>query len=110
MATAPNTNDTTLAGFIWKVADELWGDFPHTDFGKIILPFTVLRRLECVLEPTRDKVVETYDTFKDQGIPLDAILCDASGQPFYNTSKYSLSNLGSTKTLANLKDYISSFS
>lgn len=110
MATAPNTNDTTLAGFIWKVADDLWGDFPHTDFGKIILPFTVLRRLECVLEPTRDKVVETYDNFKDQGIPLDAILCDASGQPFYNTSKYSLSNLGSTKTLANLKDYISSFS
>lgn len=110
MALAPNTNDTTLAGFIWKVADDLWGDFPHTDFGKIILPFTVLRRLECVLEPTRDKVVESYDTFKDQGIPLDAILCDASGQPFYNTSKYNLSNLGSTKTLANLKDYISSFS
>lgn len=110
MATVPNTNDTTLAGFIWKVADDLWGDFPHTDFGKIILPFTVLRRLECVLEPTRDKVVETYDTFKDQGIPLDAILCDASSQPFYNTSKYNLSNLGSTKTLANLKDYISSFS
>lgn len=110
MATPPSNNDTTLAGFIWKVADDLWGDFPHTDFGKIILPFTVLRRLECVLEPTRDKVVETYDSFKDQGIPLDAILCDASGQPFYNTSKYNLSNLGSTKTLANLKDYISSFS
>ena len=58
MATAPNTNDTTLAGFIWKVADDLWGDFPHTDFGKIILPFTVLRRLEPVHNLFNNKVIK----------------------------------------------------
>jgi type I restriction enzyme M protein len=43
----------SLAGECWKIAEVLWGDFKHTDFGKIILPFTLLRRLECVLEPTR---------------------------------------------------------
>ncbi|MDR8253427.1 SAM-dependent DNA methyltransferase, partial [Acinetobacter baumannii] len=42
------------ADFIWKNAEDLWGDFKHTDFGKIILPFTLLRRLECALEPTRE--------------------------------------------------------
>ena len=71
MAIAPNTNDSTLAGFIWKNADDLWGDFPHTDFGKIILPFTVLRRLECVLEPTKSQVLESYKEYKDQGFNLD---------------------------------------
>ncbi|HAJ3462395.1 TPA: adenine methylase, partial [Escherichia coli] len=44
------------ADFIWKNAEDLWGDFKHTDFGKIILPFTLLRRLECALEPTREAV------------------------------------------------------
>jgi len=110
MALAPNTNDSTLAGFIWKNADDLWGDFPHTDFGKIILPFTVLRRLECVLEPTKSQVLNSYKEFKDQGFNLDDILKDASQNPFYNTSNYNLSNLGGTKTKANLEDYIANFS
>lgn len=52
-AETPKSSDTVLASFIWKNAEDLWGDFKHTDFGKIILPFTLLRRLECVLEPTR---------------------------------------------------------
>ncbi len=110
MVLAPNTNDSTLAGFIWKNADDLWGDFPHTDFGKIILPFTVLRRLECVLEPTKTQVLDSYKEFKDQGFNLDDILKDASQNPFYNTSNYNLSNLGGTKTKANLEDYIANFS
>ncbi|MCL7997707.1 type I restriction-modification system subunit M [Brucella sp. 21LCYQ03] len=110
MALAPNNSDSILAGFIWKNADDLWGDFPHTDFGKIILPFTVLRRLECVLEPTKEAVLETYGQYKDQGLALDVLLKNASDNPFYNTSKYSLSNLGGTKTKANLEDYIANFS
>jgi hypothetical protein len=44
----PKASDTTLAAFIWKNADDLWGDFKHTDFGKIILPFTLLRRLNSL--------------------------------------------------------------
>ena len=62
------------ADFIWKNAEDLWGDFKHTDFGKIILPFTLLRRLECALEPTREAVREAHDAFKDADVELDTIL------------------------------------
>ena len=100
----------SLADFIWKNAEDLWGDFKHTDFGKIILPFTLLRRLECVLEPTREGVRESHAAFKDSGIDIDLILRQATRYPFYNTSEYALSNLGSTKTRQNLQDYIAHFS
>lgn len=98
------------ADFIWKNAEDLWGDFKHTDFGKVILPFTLLRRLECALEPTREAVRDSYNNFKDAKIELDPILKQSSGYPFYNTSEYSLSTLGSTKTRRNLEDYIAQFS
>jgi type I restriction enzyme M protein len=52
-----NGSNGSLADFVWKNAEDLWGSFRHTDFGKIILPFTLLRRLECVLDATRDAVV-----------------------------------------------------
>lgn len=89
----PNVSDTVLASFIWKNAEDLWGDFKHTDFGKIILPFTLLRRLECVLEPTRDKVREAHDKFKDKGLDTGLILRQTAGLPFYNTSQYSLATI-----------------
>jgi type I restriction enzyme M protein len=98
------------ADFIWKNAEDLWGDFKHTDFGKIILPFTLLRRLECVLEPTREATREANETFKDTDIDLDLILRQSTGYPFYNTSEYALGTLGSTKTRQNLEDYITHFS
>jgi type I restriction enzyme M protein len=98
------------ADFIWKNAEDLWGDFKHTDFGKIILPFTLLRRLECALESTREAVREAYDNFKDAEVELNPILRQTAGYPFYNTSEYSLLTLGSTKTRRNLEDYISLFS
>ncbi|QNK03480.1 type I restriction-modification system subunit M [Dyella telluris] len=106
----PKAIDTTLAAFIWKNAEDLWGDFKHTDFGKIILPFTLLRRLECVLEPTREKVRETHAKFKDKGLDTDLILRQTAGLPFYNTSQYSLATLGATKTKSNLEAYIAGFS
>ncbi len=98
------------ADFIWKNAEDLWGDFKHTDFGKIILPFTLLRRLECVLETTREAVQEANKNFKDSDIDLDLILRQTTEYPFYNTSEYSLETLGSTKTRQNLEDYITHFS
>lgn len=111
MSFTPNNQETTLSNFIWKNAEDLRaGAFPHVEFGKIILPFTVLRRLECVLEPTKDAVLKSYDQFKDQGLAMDDILCNVSGNPFYNKSSYNLSNLGGTKTKANLEDYIANFS
>ena len=105
-----NNQHTSLADFIWKNADDLWGNFKHVDFGKIILPFTLLRRLECVLEPTREKVVETNKTMSGMGIDLDVVLRQTTGYSFYNVSSYDLASLGATRTLANLKDYISKFS
>ena len=60
--------NTSLADFIWKNADDLWGNFKHVEFGKIILPFTLLRRLECVLAPTREQVRDTFDNLKDCGV------------------------------------------
>ena len=100
----------SLAEFIWKNAEDLWGDFKHTDFGKVILPFTLLRRLECVLEPTRQEVREAYETHKESGIDLDLILRQTTRYPFYNTSEYALSTLGGTRTRQNLQDYIAHFS
>ena len=94
--------NTTLADFIWKNADDLWGPFKHVEFGKIILPFTLLRRLECVLEPTREQVRQTVDSLKDTGIDIDVVLRTQTGYPFYNTSNYELGSLGATRTRANL--------
>jgi len=105
-----NGNGASLADFIWKNAEDLWGDFKHVDFGKIILPFTLLRRLECVLEPTRAEVRTAQKLHKDRGLNLDLILRQTSQYPFYNTSEYSLGNLGGTKTRQNLQDYIGQFS
>ena len=100
----------SLVEFIWKNAEDLWGDFKHTDFGKVILPFTLLRRLECVLEPTRDAVRKAYQLHQKDDLDLDLILRQITCFPFYNTSAYTLSSLGGTKTRQNLQDYVAHFS
>lgn len=89
--------NTSLADFIWKNAEDLWGNFKHTEFGKIILPFTLLRRLECVLEPTRKQVLESAKSLKESGINIDVLLRQQTGFPFYNLSNYTLASLGGTR-------------
>jgi type I restriction enzyme M protein len=84
---------TELANHAWSVADLLRGDYKQSDYGKVILPFTVLRRLECVLEPTRDKVLETVERFQGQDFDTDRFLRRASGHRFYNTSEYTLAKI-----------------
>jgi type I restriction enzyme M protein len=106
----PKINNSILSDFIWKVADDLWGDFRHTDFARIMLPLLLLRRLECVLEPTRKAVLDRYNELKGSGIDLDLVLPTTAGHSFYNTSTYTLATLGATDTRANLEDYISKFS
>lgn len=110
MTDTRTVRSTSLVDFIWKNADDLWGDFKHTDFGKVILPFTLLRRLECVLEPTREQVQETNAAMADQGIDIDVVLRQLTGYPFYNTSNYTLGTLGGSRTRQNLEDYVSKFS
>ena len=103
---------TSTAAFIWSVADLLRGDYKQSDYGKVILPFTLLRRLECVLEPTRDAVLSEFEARKNLGIPLEVFLIKKSNQSFYNTSKFSLSTLmgDATNLRHNLETYIADFS
>lgn len=103
-------NQQNLADFIWSVADVLRGDFRQSEFGRIILPFTVLRRLECVLEPTRDKVRSQFLAMQASGVDMDLILPATAGANFYNVSQFALDSVGSTSTRANLEDYIAKFS
>lgn len=110
MSNETTAQSSTLASFIWKNADDLWGDFKHVEFGKIILPFTLLRRLECVLEASREQVIETIKDLGGDDIDLGVVLRQITGYPFYNTSNYSLATLGATRTRQNLEDYISKFS
>lgn len=110
MTDGRTARNTTLADFIWKNADDLWGPFQHVDFGRIILPFTLLRRLECVLEVTRAEVLASNASLAGQGIDVDVVLRQITGYPFYNTSNYTLSTLGGSRTRQNLEDYIANFS
>ena len=102
-----------LSNLIWAVADLLRGDYKQADYGKIILPFTLLRRLDCVLEPTKDAVLAEAKARKGEGeLVLDRALCKASRQTFYNTSKHTLNTMLSDpdQLKQNLLHYLSSFS
>jgi len=103
-------NFSSTAAFIWSVADLLRGDFKQSQYGRIILPFTLLRRLECVLAPTKAAVLAEYEKRKDGDLPLEGFLKKAAKLPFYNTSPMELSSLGETQILDNLDTYIRSFS
>ncbi len=107
-----NTKHTELANHAWSVADLLRGDYKQSDYGKVILPFTVLRRLECVLDPTRDKVVEVAEKYRDKDIDPGTFLRRASGHSFYNTGGLTLKKIaGDAQNVAkNLQVYVGQFS
>lgn len=86
-------NQQNLSAFIWSVADLLRGDYKPHEYGKVILPFTVLRRLDCVLAPTKAKVLKELEAKTKAGINPDPFLKRASGQSFYNSSDLDLSRL-----------------
>jgi len=102
----------SLSALIWSTADLLRGDYKQSEYGKIILPFTLLKRIECVIEPTRDIVLAEYEARKSLEIPLEAILTRKSGHSFYNTSNYTLTKLMAdpNNIKDNLQSYINSFS
>ena len=105
------TNISSLANLIWSVADLLRGDFKQSQYGRIILPFTVLRRLECVLAPTREKVLATAESTKAMPeLARHKLLLNAAGQSFYNTAKLTLDNLGEKQIGDNLDAYVRGFS
>ena len=100
------------SALIWATADLLRGDYKQSDYGKIILPFTLLRRLECVLEPTRQEVLKENEARKDLGIPMEQFLTRKSKHSFYNTSTFTLTKLMSdaNNIRENLDSYINDFS
>jgi type I restriction enzyme M protein len=104
--------DPNLSSFIWSVADLLRGDYKQSDYGKVILPFTVLRRLDCVLEPTKAGVLAELSKRTQAKINPEPFLLRKSGQLFYNTSPLDLKKLmGDQDHIGeNLRAYMHAFS
>jgi len=107
-----NTNNQ--AAFIWSLADLLRGDFRQSQYGRIILPFTLLRRLEGVLEDKKEAVLTEFERLQTMNLPEDAhekfLLRATGGLSFFNTSKMDLSKLGEANIAANLESYLLAFS
>jgi type I restriction enzyme M protein len=99
------------AAFIWSIANLLRGTYKQADYGKVILPFTVLRRVDSALESTKVAVLDAFEIHGDKPA-ADFLLQKASGYSFYNTSPYDLNRAaGDTGNLrANLVAYIEGFS
>ena len=102
----------SLSSFIWSVADLLRGDYRQSDYGKVILPFTVLRRIDCVLEATKEAVLEEHAIRVKQGVNPEPFILRKAGQNFYNTSPLDMRRLmGDQDNIAqNLFSYIQAFS
>lgn len=105
-------NQTNLSALIWSVADLLRGDYKQSDYGKVILPFTVLRRLDCVLESTKDAVLAEEKAKRQMGVNPELFLLRVSGQSFYNVSTLDMKKLlGDPDHIkANLLSYLHGFS
>ena len=106
---------TEITGFIWAVADLLRGDYKQADYGKVILPFTVLRRLDCVLRDTKPKVLAKAEAMKGGRVKeqnLGPVLNRITGVPFHNVSKLDFEKLkGDPNHIGpNLLKYIEGFS
>jgi type I restriction enzyme M protein len=103
---------TNLSSFIWSVADLLRGDYKQSEYGKVILPFTVLRRLDCVLEATKQGVLTELATRTKAGLNPEPFLLRKSGQLFYNTSALDMKKLMGDQDhiKENLFAYIQAFS
>jgi len=110
---ANNGKIKELANFIWSIADLLRGDYKQSDYGKIILPFTVLRRLDCVLEPTKQKVLDYLPKLKSMKIKnTEPVLNKVAGFNFHNKSRLDFEKLKADpdNIAANLRNFINGFS
>jgi type I restriction enzyme M protein len=107
-----SVNHQSLSAFIWSVADLLRGDYKQADYGKVILPFTVLRRLDCVLEPTKGAVLAEYTEKQAAGLNPEPFVLRKAGQSFANVSPLDMRKLmGDQDNIAqNLYAYIQGFS
>ena len=110
MSLSANVNEK--ANLIWAIADKLTGVYKPHEYGKVILPLTVIRRFDCILSDTKEAVLEKHNSLAED-IPLrDSLLKRASGYEFYNTSKYTFNTLlnDPNNIEANFKNYLNGFS
>lgn len=100
---------TSEVNFIWSIANKLRGPYQSDKYKEVIIPMVIIRRFECALEKTKDKVVEQFK--KKPNYPAKA-MCRLSGYQFYNTSEYTLGELlnDSDHLAANFKSYLGGFS
>src|SRR2546430_9011662 len=105
-------NFSEKVNFIWSVADLIRDTFKRSKYQDVILPLTVLRRIDCVLQPTKEHVLEINARLKGKLENLAPQLCKASGYAFYNTSPYDFERLlnDAPNLAANLRAYINGFS
>ncbi len=107
-------NHNEISEFIWGIKELIRNEYDAKDYEEVILPFTLLRRIDCVLETAHENVVQANEKYKDKATPevLDQLLKKASGQNFYNKSDYTL--VGLTKDVTNLgvnfEAYLNGFS
>ena len=101
-------------GFIWNIAEILRGSFKQSEYGRVVLPFIVLRRLDCVLEPTRKNVIEKSKTIPHgiDDVIKETMLNIVSGYSFHNVSPFSFEKLldDPNNIAANLNNFINNFS
>ena len=104
--------DPNLSSFIWSVADLLRGDYKQSEYGKVILPFTVLRRMDCVLEETKPAVLVEFKKRQEAKVNPEPFLLKKSGQLFFNTSPLDMKRLMGDQDhiKENLYAYIQAFS
>ncbi|MCM0028457.1 MAG: type I restriction-modification system subunit M [Polynucleobacter sp.] len=106
-------NTTNLSSLIWSSADDvLRGLFKPSEYGRVILPFVVMRRLDCVLESKKDEVYELFTKYKDQLSDPTPVILRQVGYPFFNSSKYDLSRIKSdpNNVLMNFNNYVQGYS
>jgi type I restriction enzyme M protein len=106
-------NTTNLSSLIWSSADDvLRGLFKPSEYGRVILPFVVMRRLDCVLEPKKDEVYELFTKYKDQLSDPTPVILRQVGYPFFNSSKFDLSRIKSdpNNVLMNFNNYVQGYS
>lgn len=110
-----NANIQEKANLIWEIATHLVGFYKPHEYGKVILPMTVLKRFDDALAATKEKVLSAFETLNAQGFDgqiRDGALCRASGYSFYNTSKFNFARLlaDPDNIEANFEDYMQGFS
>lgn len=110
MATTSTIERFDYENEIWDIADYVRDIIKRSEYNRIVLPFSLLRRLECALESTRDAVCECVEENEKEWGRENDNYCQISGKPFYNVTAFRLNNLGAIDTFEALMAYINGFS